>query len=76
MLSDEWFVRFTPLKKLYRNFVENFVINSMNVTDTQTDEWTDKWKDETFIPLGINAWGIIIYKLPVKPHYKELWNSG
>ena len=60
MLSDEWFVRCTPLEKLPRNSVKNFVINSTNMTDVRTNEWTNKWNGKNYKPLGINAGGIKI----------------
>ena len=44
--------------------MQNFDVNSTNVTEVRTKEHTngrtDKRKDENYIPLGINAGGIII----------------
>ena len=41
MLSDERFVRYTPLEKLSRNSVKNVVVNSTNVTEARTNEPTN-----------------------------------
>ena len=56
-------MRYTPLEKLACNSVKNFVVNSTNVTDERTNIQMDKQKSENYIPLGINAGGIIINAL-------------
>ena len=55
----ELFERYTPLEKLSRNSVKNFVVNSTNMTDMRTDVQMDEQKGENYIPLDINAGGII-----------------
>ena len=51
ILSDEKFVRYTPLEKLSRNIVENFVVNSTNVTDIRTNQYTNgRRKDKIIYP--------------------------
>ena len=46
-----------------RNFTQNFDANSTNVTKVRTNKHTngqiDKRNDENYIPVGINAGGII-----------------
>ena len=56
-------MRYTPLEKLACNSVKNFVVNFTNVTDERTNIQMDKQKSENYIPLGINAGGIIINAL-------------
>ena len=55
LLSNEWFVRYTcaPLEKLKCKTLKNFM-------DGITNEQTNEFKDNNYIPLHINAEGIII----------------
>ena len=62
MLSDAWLERYTHYDK---TLTKNFAVNSTNVTESneRTNEQmnirTDKRQGESYIPLGINAGGII-----------------
>ena len=42
--------------------MQNFDANSTNVTEVRTNIRTDEGKGENYIPVGINAGGIIIFK--------------
>ena len=44
--------------------MQNFDANSTNVTEVRTNIHTDERKDENYIPLGINAGGIMKESLP------------
>ena len=67
MLSDAWLEGIYSLRE---TLTKNFVVNSTNVTEsnertkTRTNERTnirtDKYQGESYIPLGINAGGIIM----------------
>ena len=57
MLSDEWLVRYTPLENV--KLGSNSTNGMESWTNKQTNEWTYKRKDENYIPLSINARGVI-----------------
>ena len=62
MLSDEWFVRYTPLEKFARKTLSLIprTWRSHKRTNEHTNGRKDERKGENYIPLGINAGGIII----------------
>ena len=70
LLSREWFLRYTPLRKLSRNSVNNFVANSTNVTHARTHEQTYERLGQNYIPLIINAGDKITDNMP-----NIFWNA-
>ena len=47
----------------WETLMQNFTNEMDEWTDELTNEHTYEWKNENYIPLGINARGIIIFSL-------------